>query len=98
MEHTLTVTVLLRRHHKIVVSIARFNAYSYSNTDGWKDLTSVMKGPIPGPRMGACLVPAHGDAKLIRFSGYTMDIVKVYPEIMLDVATMTGTAPAKKDG
>ncbi|KAG0224270.1 hypothetical protein B0O80DRAFT_434768 [Mortierella sp. GBAus27b] len=83
------------------VSIAKFNAYSYSPTSGWKDLTTAMKGPIPGPRMGACLVSAYGGTKMILFGGYTMDRVKIYGEILIfDVATMTwtsGQVPSKKD-
>jgi hypothetical protein len=82
------------------VEIQRFNAYSYDTTGGWKALRD-MKGPIPTPRMGSCLVSAYGGTKLIYFGGYTMDRVELRPEIFLfDVATLTwtnGTAPPKKD-
>ncbi|KAK3819715.1 MAG: hypothetical protein J3Q66DRAFT_335290 [Benniella sp.] len=83
------------------VTIGSFNAHSYDQAGGWKDLTKDMKGPIPTPRKSSCLVSAYGGTKLIYFGGYTMDRVKLLPEIFLfDVATLTWTSgpiPPKKD-
>ncbi|KAF9978338.1 hypothetical protein BGZ65_007033, partial [Modicella reniformis] len=70
----------------------RFNAYSYSSAEGWRDLTTTMKGQIPTPRMEACLAPAYGGTKLVLFGGFTMDRVAQRPDIyVLDVPTMTWT-------
>ncbi|KAF9361962.1 hypothetical protein BGX34_006800 [Mortierella sp. NVP85] len=83
------------------VTIGSFNAHSYDQAGGWKDLTKDMKGTIPTPRKASCLVSAYGGTKLIYFGGYTMDRVELRPEIFsFDVATLTwtsGTIPPKKD-
>lgn len=72
--------------------MGRFNAYSYSESEQWKDLTNVMKGQLPSPRRDACLVPAYGGTKMILFGGFSKDKVGVLPDIyVLDVATMTWT-------
>ncbi|KAG0234978.1 hypothetical protein BGX31_004403 [Mortierella sp. GBA43] len=79
----------------------KFSSYSYSKTEGWKDLSLTIKGQIPAPRMEACMGSAYGGTKIVLFGGFTMDRVKLHPDIyVFDVATMTwtkGANPAAKD-
>lgn len=79
----------------------QFYAYSYSATEGWKDIHKEMKGQIPNPRTDSCLTPAHGGSKMLLFGGESWDGLNLFPDIhVLDVATMTwrkGTNVGAKD-
>jgi hypothetical protein len=79
----------------------RFLAYSYNKAEGWKDLSTLMKGKVPTARKDACIASAYGGTKLVLSGGFNMDRVKLLPEIyVLDVATLTwtqGPNPPAKD-
>ncbi|KAK3819622.1 MAG: hypothetical protein J3Q66DRAFT_438775 [Benniella sp.] len=79
----------------------RFLAYSYNKAEGWKDLSTLMKGKVPTARKDACIASAYGGSKLVLSGGFNMDRVKLLPEIfVLDVATLTwtqGPNPPAKD-
>ncbi|KAI8361896.1 hypothetical protein B0O80DRAFT_492938 [Mortierella sp. GBAus27b] len=69
-----------------------FHAFSFSEADGWVNLTSSMKGQVPTPRAGACLVPAYGGSKMILYGGATIENTVIYSDVfVLDVATMNWT-------
>ncbi|KAF9356126.1 hypothetical protein BGX34_010089 [Mortierella sp. NVP85] len=79
----------------------RFLAYSYNKAEGWKDLSTLMKGKVPTARKDACIASAYGGSKLVLSGGFNMDRIKLLPEIyVLDVATLTwtqGPNPPAKD-
>jgi hypothetical protein len=62
---------------------------SYSDKDGWYNLTRDAKGDVPQPRFGACLVPAFGGSKMVLFGGHTVDRLTTLNDIhILDLTTM----------
>ncbi|KAF9925517.1 hypothetical protein BGZ65_007699, partial [Modicella reniformis] len=63
------------------------NMLSYSDKDGWRNITQEVKGRIPASRFGACLLPAFGGSKMVLFGGF-VGVSDIY---ILDVATMTWT-------
>lgn len=68
--------------------------FSYSEKEGWVDLSTSLKGTVPIFRKSGCFVPAYDGTKMIFFGG-SDEAGQAYGDLfLLDVATLTWTKGA----
>lgn len=65
---------------------------AYNPSNGWKDLSTLVKGDIPTPRTGSCFVADSRSSKLVLFGGEDALSKDTLNDIhVLDVETLTWT-------